>query len=273
MIHLIIIAVVLSIVPTSAVFMLGPMDPFIFSLIFGVLSLSGVLLASIFINFIIMAKVPFIPFLESGRAGRILLIRPDERRRLSFKIGFRYGALARTKEGFYNIDPEDVWIEEKSKCACAMVYGQYSSSINPKEADGARRLKELGLSNNAELTEWVEENPDAQIEILGKSMNAADVHKFYNRNDRADTMEAEHEFRIAQMEAVKKDNFNKFAQIIIVISIMLICAAVAVAIINSMVSTNAAVDSAGIGNQLNNLANVITQQQVAQNSPSGTAVI
>lgn len=231
-----------------------------------IIAMSIILGISIIFNFIVITKVPFSAFLKASRKGRILLIHPDERRKMKFTVGQLKGSAVETKYGFYDINPNDVFIEEKSKSPVAIVYGMMAPSINPILGGIVRAIKRKNINNYDDLEKYAKDHPGAEIKINEdeepKSIPVQEVVKYFNRNDRADLMEAEHQFRIAQTYVQRETDWNKWIKVIIALSVFLIFAAIGYAIIVQMggLGGNEALSQAI--QQLTETTRVLRQQNV-----------
>jgi hypothetical protein len=166
-------------------------------------------------------------------------------------------------QGFFQSKSEDTYIESKSKLPISIHYGKMSLSLQPKYAAISKKLKEMGLHNYGDLVfyynalqdqkkierGWIEEKADGsrvvhppqkikaedkltdKINLLGESVNMADVVKYFSSTERSDVTEAEIQRRTAA-EVVNKLGANKdVIKWIIVLGVFIICVAIAYVII------------------------------------------
>ena len=217
--------------------------------------------ASGIINFWLLTVTPARMFLGGRKRGRMLLIHPDKRKKVVFEIGKLQGSVIRTNDGFYDIDPNDVYIEEKSKSPTAIIYGMQGVSITPDMAKMADYFKERGVKNYTELLSMSEKNKDRSINLLGTSVPIQTAANYFNRNDRADLMEAEHQFRIAHMQIERQTDWNKWVKVLLFAGIFLVCAAIAYAMISQM-------QTGGIVDQMTQALNTLKGATAAVTPPA-----
>ena len=159
------------------------------------------------INFFLLVKFNAGAFLKAGK--KLLLINPTENKRLSFIVSKNYGGLAETKNGYYRINPDHIYIDEKSKVPCAFVYGKESLSISPKMSNVADKLKEVGINDANELATLIKKlgkekkKKDYVVNLLGESVSIHNVPAFFWGNERSDLIESEIQRRTA-VQAMQK---------------------------------------------------------------------
>ena len=110
-------------------------------------------------------RTPVSAFLKKG----ITLIKPSEDRSMKFISGKNIGGIVVTKKDSSHIlDPNDVFIEPKSKKPVAIVYGNMGISLNPKYVQAMQYLKANGILNYElqelykNLTERLSKTEDAK---------------------------------------------------------------------------------------------------------------
>ena len=98
-------------------------------------------------------RTPVSAFLKKG----ITLIKPSEDRSMKFISGKNIGGIVVTKKDSSHIlDPNDVFIEPKSKKPVAIVYGNMGISLNPKYVQAMQYLKANGILNYEQLEKTAE---------------------------------------------------------------------------------------------------------------------
>ena len=214
-----------------------------------------------FLLVFIVWKTPAMAFLKASILRRTILINPLENRRLDIKTSKMYGSLAHVKsKGYYIIDPNDVFIEGKSKTPVAIVYGNFGISINPEMSKLAQRLQEMGIRNYPELMNAMveevpakeayrrglisrkeyEENKDkmytvpremGEIKIMGESVPVHNVVDYFARDERADFIESEIQRRTAAQTMAKLSKTGDLFKWAVILAVILIAGALAYNII------------------------------------------
>jgi len=163
------------------------------------------------------------------RAGKkILLIHPRENRRLTFDVATNHGGLAETKEGFYILNPDDIFIDKNSKVPCTFVYGKNAFSLNIKAGAIARRLKEeFKIEDPYELLEMLKNKKIDNIKILGESVPLHEIPNYFFANQRPDLIEAEIQNRTAVVIKQQSRKGFEILKYLIIFGVFLIIAVIA----------------------------------------------
>lgn len=182
------------------------------------LSLFIGLLSMLVFLIIIFAKTPAWSFFWASLRKRMLIINPREDKILKFQTGKKEGSMVHVKnQGYYLIDPNDIYMESGSKLPASIAFGNFAIPINLKMAKIAERLQMMGIKNWEYLMEYVKliqeqiaKNPNPNpvdanpvINILGESVPIATAIDYFNRNERSDFIESEIQRRTAT-ELMKK---------------------------------------------------------------------
>lgn len=202
---------------------------------------------------VLIMKTPAMTFFKAGFGKRMVLINPDQDRRIVFRIASKDSDMAYVKKrGYYIINPGDVYIESSSKIPCATTYGLFGESINPKGAEFSEQLKKTGVSNYIELVnscydqvpasvlfkkkfitkEEYEAAPNKvypipkkdkpELKILGKSVSYDNIIQYFSKNTRADLIESKIQHRISAIKMEKlagASNLFKWAVILVIVLI------------------------------------------------------
>jgi len=199
----------------------------------------------IFIAFIFL-KTPAGAFLRASMGRRNVIVNPTEHGYLNFLVAAplsRFSVAKKKKVStFFSTNPEDRYTEGKSKVPCYINYGKFSFSLKPRTAFIMRKLKEEGITNWAELQNFMEklekekQNPnevvlklnpktsmtiteiadhldshgfkniknwDQPIHFAGESIDFDNIDMMYAENQRGDVIEAEIQRRTAA-EIIKR---------------------------------------------------------------------
>lgn len=210
------------------------------------------------------------------RAGKkLLLIHPKENRRLSLEVAKDYGGLAQTKEGFFMINPDDVFIDTNSKVPCTFVYGKNALSINIKAGAIARKLKELGIDDPYKLAKTLKdslgENKTYNLNILGESVPLHEVPNYFFTNERPDLIEAEIQNRVSAVAMAKQKTGMEILKYLIIFGVFLIIAVIAFNMLMMAKDTGSGIDT----EQLKNLIATVKEptKVVSESASAGTTVI
>lgn len=197
--------------------------------------------ASIFITMfvILIWRTPAMTFLKGSILKRMLLINPLPNRMLTFKLAKPFGSLSHVKgRGYYITDPDNVYIEHKSKSPCSINFSRAAVSINPQMAKVADFFEELGVKNYDDLKAFFQlakEEGLEEIKIAGSSIALDKVQNYFSRDDTSDVIEAEVQRRTAA-EAWNKAPGAQTGNVIkwlIGFGILLVCAGLAYAIMTT----------------------------------------
>jgi hypothetical protein len=203
-----------------------------------------------FFGFFIIIKTPALKFLF----GKLMVINIGENRVLQFRSGKPEGSLIYVKKrGYYIGDPNNVYMEGISKKPIMLTYGENAIPIDPKMADVADRLGEMGIKNNDDLNNLMlniqnynKEHPEDaggfEINVLGESVSADKINNYFNRNERADLIEAEIHRRTATELMKKLNPGGEVFKWIIGVGIVLLMVFVGFAIFQSVTGGQAKVD-------------------------------
>lgn len=242
--------------------------------------------ASIIFLFILMIKTPALAFLKASFKKRVMILNPAEDRFLRFKPAERMGALLHVKDqGYYLSDPNDVFFEKISKVPMVVAYGNHSIPINSEMAGAVDKLQLLGIQNNDDLNEfllgmkqdydeWFKKNPGVnpaaypvpEIQILGQTVSLDKIHNYFNRNDRADLIEAEINRRTASQELKKVEGNSGSSKWLIAFGVMIFCGLLGLAIYNSTVNSSGGSNSVNI----NQLKDLLAPLRVVSTAPPTT---
>lgn len=184
---------------------------------------------SILFNLLFAFKFNGWKFFRAGK--KLLLIHPKENRRLSFEVAKDYGGLAQTKEGFFLINPDDIFIDTNSKVPCTFVYGKSALSINIKAGAIAKELKKIGVENPDALVKIIEKSmKDKKIytlDVMGESVPLHEVPNYFFTNERPDLIEAEIQNRVSAVAMQKQKSGMEILKYLIIFGVFLIIAVIA----------------------------------------------
>ena len=209
-----------------------------------------------FFGFFLVIKTPALKFLF----GKLMVINIGENRVLNFVKGKPEGSLIFVKKrGYYIGDPNNVYIEGVSRKPIMLTYGENAIPIDPKMADVADRLGGMGIKNNDDLNNLIiniqnynKENPnDAgnfEINVLGESVPADKILNYFNRNERADLIEAEINRRTASEVMKKLNQGGEVFKWIIGVGIVIMMVFVGYAIFSSAMGAGTKVDISELKN-------------------------
>ena len=164
-------------------------------------------------DFILMIRTPALKFLFA----KFLAVNVGENRILDFKRSKPKSSLIPVKnKGFFLGDPNHVFFEKISKVPMSIYYGSHALPVDLKMANTVDKMNAMGIKNNSDLNtlkdeieQWNKEHPTQPksfvINVLGESIPFDTIHSYFNRNDRADLIEAEVSRRTA-VEASKRIN-------------------------------------------------------------------
>lgn len=246
---------------------------------------------------VILWKTPALQYIKAVLGGKMMLPVFGEDKILRFvPVKKTIGGLAETKYGYYNIEPNDIYFESKSKVPMALAFSNFAYSINPKMMQIIKKLKESGLRNFNEIesfykrlqkqgkdleleigdkdkkeTEFlssvvemfkggIKEFKEAVNPILGHSLNLSDIVYYFKANDRSDLIESEIQRRnIATIKRSGADNMKW----LILVGIFIILLAVALYIF-SLITPQPVADPNAIGNAVADAINrkVVTGTQI-----------
>jgi len=201
---------------------------------------------------IIFMTTPAWTFFWAKLRKRIMVINPGEDKILRFKPAKKYGSMAYVKkQGFYLIDPHDIYLEAGSKIPTTITFGRFAIPINIKMAKVADRLKELGIKNWQHLMTWFasinkaykeefDKNPEAEpeeinVNILGESVPLDVSVNYFNRNERADFIESEIQRRTAYEASRKVGQGANMLKWIIIIGVFIMMVFVGYAIFETAI--------------------------------------
>ena len=204
--------------------------------------------------FSLMRTTPAMIFFKAKFGKKMILINPDEDRRLVFRVANKDSDMAYVKnKGYYIIDPNHVSIESSSKIPTAIVYGSFGESIGSEDAEITEKLKSMGVNNYIELIDRMynditadtalkiglinkqqydeqpnkiykipKENND-EVKIFGKTVSFDNVVKYFSKNTRADLIESKIQHRISAMKMEKlggkAGDIFKWAVILVIVII------------------------------------------------------
>ena len=235
----------------------------------------------------LLTRTPAMTFLLAGFGRNVILINPDEDKRMSFRIAKKDGGLAHVKKkGYYILKPKDIHVEPKSKLPMAIVYGMYSESIDVNDANIAEKLKEAGVENYVQLLNKVYEDIDAKeafrrgeitkeqfeqypekrykvkkknvdgIKLGGQSLGFDRIVNYFAKNTRADLVESFVQHRESAMKLQKIGESGAIFKWAIILVIVMIGAALAYSMI-SMNKANAPQAVKQVGGAVGGLTNIV----------------
>lgn len=182
---------------------------------------------------VIFIKTPAWTFLTA----KFIILNPSEDRTLRIQKGKKHGSLAHVKKtGYYVIDPDDVYIEPKSKKPVTVAFGNFAIPINIHMAKLVETLHGWGLKNWRDLANYIlalrtwhekekKKNPDKKMEdptitFMGTSVPVSIVSDYYNRNERSDFIESEIQRRTASVVMSKLNQSGNILKWILVVGIV-----------------------------------------------------
>lgn len=203
---------------------------------------------------VLMKSTPAMPFFRARFGKKMILINPDEDRRIVFRVADKSSDMAYVKKrGYYIIDPKHVHIESSSKIPTAITYGSFGESIDVKDAKLAEKLRENGIDNYIGLINsfydeisadeafkrkiisehQYKENPErvykipkqkiGKVTLMGESVSFDNIVNYFSRNTRADLIESKIQHRISAMKmeklGSKAQEFFKWAVILAIVII------------------------------------------------------
>jgi len=207
----------------------------------------------------LMMRTPAMTFFKAGFGKRMILINPDEDKRIVFRIANKDSDMAYVKKkGYYIIDPAHVHMESSSKIPCAITYGSFSESIDPLGGEYAEKLKDMGVKNYVEmLHQYYDEIPaeemlksgkitkdqydeapnktytfpkekSPELKILGKSVSFDRIVQYFSKNTRADLIESKIQHRISAIKLEKMGaDTGKIFKWAVILGVLMICGALA----------------------------------------------
>lgn len=225
---------------------------------------------------IILMTTPALTFFVAKLRKRIIVINPGEDKILKFKSAKKYGSLAHIKkQGYYMIDPNDVYLEGGSKIPITIAWGNFAIPINIKMAKLAEKLKTLGIKNWQVLMNWFtnvqntyaqkyKENPgeepeEININLLGESVPLDVVVDYFNRNERSDFIESEIQRRTATVIMQKLGAGANMVKWIMAIGILIMLVFVGYAIFQTTIGAEQSIPLADLRELLQS-PKVITQE-------------
>jgi uncharacterized integral membrane protein len=245
---------------------------------------------SIIFMFILMIKTPALSFLKASFGKNVMILNPSEDRYLRFKPAKKEGSLLHIKDqGYYLSDPNDMYFEKVSKVPMTLAFGLHAIPINSEMAAAVKQLETLGIKNNEDLNQfldevaadfekWKKNNPTAKpeeypfpyINVLGRTVPLDKIHNYFNRNDRADLIEAEVNRRTSAESLKKVEGNSNASKWIIAFGILIFCGMLGLAIYNSTVTKGNSVDI----NQLKDLLAPLKVVSIATTTtaPNPTAI-
>lgn len=190
------------------------------------------------ILFIILLKTPALVFLVAMLSKKSVIVNPTDSKLLSFLLATPQGSLNHVKgKGYYIVDPDDVYIESRSKTPMSINYGKFAISINPKMAKVVEKLKSAGIRNYNDLVNLIEDmkakGEDMNVIVMGESINLSKIVDYFARDERGDFIESEIQRRTAAqvMKKLGAGDIFKWAVILVIVAIGL---AFAYAIVTSL---------------------------------------
>jgi hypothetical protein len=187
-------------------------------------------LFSVVFLIIILLTTPALTFFLAKFRKRVILIRENADKTIEYIPAERKGNLAITKDGYYLIYPEHVFIDPITKVPCFFVYSRYSVPINLKDAKVAEKLSELGIKNYADVLDFFkklrDEGKTLVVKLLGESVDVSKVVDYFSNAPRADWIRGEIENRVAA-EVIKRTGAGDLLKWAVFIMIILIGAGIA----------------------------------------------
>jgi hypothetical protein len=248
-------------------------------------------LTTLFFVFLLMLMkgTPAMPFFMAKFGKKMILINPDEDKRMVFRVANKDSDMAYVKKkGYYIIDPNHVHIESISKIPVAITYGSYSESIDAKDAFLAEKLKGMGVKNYVELMDSLtdeitskaalssklitqqqyDENPDrtyrvkkknvGSIKINGESVGFDEIYNYFSKNTRADLIESKIQHRISAIKLEKLTQDKQIFKWAVILIIVLIGGALAYNMIRMGNPQQAATTAKNVGGIVGSGVNTIT---------------
>lgn len=212
-----------------------------------------------FIFFLLFTtKTPAMTFLKAGFGRKMILINPDEDKRMVFRIAKKKRSLAHVKDkGYYLVDPNHVHIEAASKLPIAITYGNFGVSLDSETAALSKKLQEMKIKNWVEIvshfTETLTSEQALKRELITKEQhdlqpekmysirktNAKDIVlngetvpfdnivNYFSKNVRADLIESEIQWRTSMNTMAKLTRGGDIFKWAVILVIILIGAALA----------------------------------------------
>jgi len=170
-----------------------------------VINLFGILVMTVMVEttllFVVFWKTPIRAFLKASFRNRLILFRPVKERYVKIEVTKPEGSLVHVKgAGYYIINPEDVYVESKTKAPCAFVYGNHARNVNLKAAKFAQVLREAGFTYFDDLVKMRNEllkKGMRKLKIVGESVDISKAVDYFNTSEKADIIEAEIQRRTA----------------------------------------------------------------------------
>jgi len=207
----------------------------------------------------LMMRTPAMTFFKAGFGKRMILINPDEDKRIVFRIAKKDSDMAYVKnKGFYIIDPSHVHIEHSSKIPCAITYGSFAESIDNLGGEYAENLEKMGVKNYVEMIQkYYDEIPaeemlksgkiskkeydeapekiytsikpkSPELKILGKTVSFDRIVQYFSKNTRADLIESKIQHRISAIKLEKMGaDTSRIFKWAVILGVLMICGALA----------------------------------------------
>ncbi|MHA1302755.1 MAG: hypothetical protein ACTSPI_03525 [Candidatus Heimdallarchaeaceae archaeon] len=223
------------------------------------LTLSGLCFLLFIFLYMLIMRTPAMTFFKAGFGKKMILINPDEDKRIVFRIANKDSDMAYVKKkGYYIIDPAHVHMESSSKIPCAITYSSFSESIDPTGGEYAEKLKDMGINNYVELIqkyydeipaeemlksgritkEQYDEAPNKtytfpkkehpKLKIMGKSVSFDRIVQYFSKNTRADLIESKIQHRISAIKLEKMGaDTSKVFKWAVILGVLMICGALA----------------------------------------------
>lgn len=209
-----------------------------------------------------MTKTPGVTFLKASLSKKMILFNPDQDKKMVLRLAKKDTDMAYVKKrGYYIVDPNHVYIESSSKIPCAITFGGFAESIDPKGAEFAEKLREAGINNYIDMinyfyedvefsaeelllkkmisVEKFEKNPDKMyiikqpkkgvkpLKIFGKSVPFSNIVMYFSKNTRADLIESKIQHRISAIRMEKLGGAGNLLKWAVIAGILMICGALA----------------------------------------------
>jgi len=223
------------------------------------LTLTGLCLFLFAFLYMLMMRTPAMTFFKAGFGKKMILINPDEDKRIVFRIAKKDSDMAYVKKkGFYIIDPSHVHIESASKIPCAITYGSFAESIDTTGGEYAEKLEKVGVKNYVEMLQKYYDEITAEemlkdgkitkedydnapnkvytspkkktpeLKILGKSVSFDRIVQYFSKNTRADLIESKIQHRISAIKLEKMGaDTSKVFKWAVILGVLMICGALA----------------------------------------------
>jgi len=223
------------------------------------LTISGLCFILFLFLYLLILKTPAMTFFKAGFGKRMILINPDEDKRIVFRIAKKDSDMAYIKNrGYYIIDPGHVHIESSSKVPCAMTYGLFAESIDVTGGEYAEKLKDNNVMNYVEMLQKYYDEVSAEdmlktgritkeeydqapektytfpkekspeLKILGKTISFDRIVQYFSKNTRADLIESKIQHRISAIKLEKMGaDTSKIFKWAVILGVLMICGALA----------------------------------------------